>query len=51
MDATGTLAPIQDAMAISAEEAAPLLIGIVDNATREKDSGEFLNIDGQKVAW
>lgn len=51
MDTTGVLASIQDAMGISAEEAAPLLIGIVENATREKDSGEFLNIDGQKITW
>ncbi|PBK79950.1 NAD(P)-binding protein [Armillaria gallica] len=51
MDKTGTLAPIQDAMAISTEEAAPLLVGVVENATREKDSGEFMNIDGQKLPW
>ncbi len=51
MDKTGTLAPIQDAMAMSTEEAAPLLVGVVENATREKDSGEFMNIDGQKLPW
>ncbi|KAK0499275.1 NAD(P)-binding protein [Armillaria luteobubalina] len=51
MDKTGTLAPIQDAMAMSTEQAAPLLVGVVENATREKDSGEFMNIDGQKLSW
>ncbi|KAK0190216.1 NAD(P)-binding protein [Armillaria mellea] len=51
MDKTGTLAPIQDALAISAEKAATLLLGIVENSTREKDGGEFINVDGQKLTW
>ncbi|PBK79956.1 NAD(P)-binding protein [Armillaria gallica] len=51
MDTTGTLAPIQDALAISAEKAATLLLGIVENSTREKDGGEFINVDGQKLTW
>ncbi|PBK61995.1 NAD(P)-binding protein [Armillaria solidipes] len=51
MDKTGTLAPIQDAMTMSTEKAAPLLVCVVENATREEDSGEFMNIDGQKLSW
>ncbi|KAF9465515.1 hypothetical protein BDZ94DRAFT_1214692 [Collybia nuda] len=51
MDTSGTLGPIQDTAAISAEKAAPLLLHVVESSTREKDGGEFLNIDGQKIAW
>ncbi|KAK0470970.1 NAD(P)-binding protein [Armillaria novae-zelandiae] len=51
MDTTGTLAPIQDALAISADKAATLLLGIIENSTREKDGGEFINVDGQKLTW
>ncbi|KAK0437657.1 NAD(P)-binding protein [Armillaria borealis] len=51
MDTTGTLAPIQDALAISAKKAATLLLGIIENATQENDGGEFINVDGQKLTW
>ncbi|TFK37008.1 hypothetical protein BDQ12DRAFT_724461 [Crucibulum laeve] len=51
MDKTGTLAPIQDAMQISPEEAARALINIIEGSTREKDGGEFINVDGSKIPW
>ncbi|KAF9443951.1 NAD(P)-binding protein [Macrolepiota fuliginosa MF-IS2] len=51
MDKTGTLAPIQDAMAASPEVAATMLVNIVESATRDTHGGEFINIDGEKIPW
>ncbi|KAF5310679.1 hypothetical protein D9619_007935 [Psilocybe cf. subviscida] len=51
LDKTGTLAPIQDAMAVSPEVAAGLIIDIADGATRENHGGEFINLDGSKIPW
>ncbi len=49
MDKTGTLAPIQDALAMSTEEAAPLLvdIGVAENMTCE--NGQFMKVGGRKL--
>ncbi|KAF9035402.1 hypothetical protein BDZ89DRAFT_1036270 [Hymenopellis radicata] len=33
------------------ETAAKMLVDIVDNATREKEGGESVNIDGSEVPW
>lgn len=35
----------------SPKEAAVQLIKIIDEATRDKDGGEFINIDGTKMPW
>ncbi|KAF9465124.1 NAD(P)-binding protein [Collybia nuda] len=51
LDKTGILKPILDSAAISPAEAAAQLIGIIDNSTREKEGGEFVNIDGGRVTW
>jgi len=51
MDKTGTLAQVQDAMQIEADVAATLLVDLITNSTREKDGGEFINIDGSKIPW
>ncbi|PPQ65119.1 hypothetical protein CVT24_003010 [Panaeolus cyanescens] len=51
MDKTGSLAPVQDAMAVSPEVAGTLLVGIVESATRETHGGEFINLDGSKIPW
>lgn len=32
-------------------QVAVLLLKIIDESTREKDGGEFLNIDGTKLPW
>ncbi|KAH8813789.1 NAD(P)-binding protein [Flagelloscypha sp. PMI_526] len=50
-DLTGALRAAQDAMAISAEDAAHLLVDIITNATREKHGGQFVNIDGKTIPW
>ncbi|KJA15416.1 hypothetical protein HYPSUDRAFT_207904 [Hypholoma sublateritium FD-334 SS-4] len=33
------------------EEAAKLLVDLIDKATRETSGGEFINIDGSKLSW
>lgn len=35
----------------TAEEAAKLLVDLIDKATRETNGGEFINVDGTKVPW
>ncbi|KAK0430566.1 hypothetical protein EV421DRAFT_1721417, partial [Armillaria borealis] len=51
IDKISTLMPIQDAIAMSAEEAARPFASVVENGTREKISGEFMNTDGPKLIW
>ncbi|KAK0444527.1 NAD(P)-binding protein [Desarmillaria tabescens] len=51
MDKTGSLAPIQDMIAMEPGDAALRLIDIVDGSTREKDGGEFINVDGSRIPW
>ncbi|KAH9477733.1 Norsolorinic acid ketoreductase nor1 [Psilocybe cubensis] len=34
-----------------ADTAAPLLLDIIDGSTREKDGGQFINLDGRRVPW
>lgn len=33
------------------QEAAKLLIDLIDKATRETSGGEFINVDGTKLPW
>ncbi|KAK0203963.1 hypothetical protein DFS33DRAFT_1275081 [Desarmillaria ectypa] len=51
MNKTGSLAPIQDMIAMEPEDAALRVTNIVDGSTREKDGGEFINVDGSKIPW
>lgn len=51
LDKTGLLAPILDSAAITPVAAASLLVNIIDNSTREKEGGEFVNIDGTRITW
>ena len=51
MDKTGTLAKLQDEIQVEPVEAAARLIEVTEGSTREKEGGEFMNVDGSKVAW
>ncbi|KDR82151.1 hypothetical protein GALMADRAFT_276726 [Galerina marginata CBS 339.88] len=51
MDKTGTLGTLQDAIAITPDAAAKMLVSIIEGATRGTHGGEFINIDGQKISW
>ncbi|KAF8962502.1 hypothetical protein BDZ97DRAFT_2076449 [Flammula alnicola] len=51
LDTTGMLAPIQDVMQVTPAVAATALVNIIEDSTREKDSGEFINVDGSKIPW
>ncbi|KAF8873594.1 hypothetical protein CPB84DRAFT_1798234 [Gymnopilus junonius] len=50
-DKSGTLAPVQDAMAVTPEVAATSLVSVIDSATRDTHGGEFINVDGEKIPW
>ncbi|KAJ3783066.1 hypothetical protein GGU10DRAFT_274275 [Lentinula aff. detonsa] len=41
----------QQMMSLSPERCATLLVNIIEESTREKDGGEFINIDGTKIPW
>jgi hypothetical protein len=45
------MAGLQDSLAIQADVAAKMLMGIINESTRETHSGEFFNIDGEKISW
>ncbi|KAF8623181.1 hypothetical protein AX17_007506 [Amanita inopinata Kibby_2008] len=51
LEKTGAMASMLDAHQITPEAAAPQLLNLIDNATREKEGGEFMNFDGTKFAW
>ncbi|KIK51421.1 hypothetical protein GYMLUDRAFT_252115 [Collybiopsis luxurians FD-317 M1] len=51
MDKSGVLGSVQDQIQISTEECATALVKIIYGATREKDGGEFINVDGTKISW
>ncbi|KAE9397828.1 NAD(P)-binding protein [Gymnopus androsaceus JB14] len=48
MDNSGVLETLEEQ---SPEKCATLLVKIVDECTREKDGGEFIDIDGSKISW
>ncbi|KAF9035352.1 NAD(P)-binding protein [Hymenopellis radicata] len=51
LDKTGSIAHSMDTLGRSAETAATMLMDVVDNATREKDGGEFVDVDGSRLMW
>ncbi|PPQ89240.1 LOW QUALITY PROTEIN: hypothetical protein CVT25_001319 [Psilocybe cyanescens] len=52
-DATGVVADLVKEYGTfpTADQAAILLLKIIDESTREKDGGEFINIDGSRPPW
>ncbi|KAF8869880.1 hypothetical protein CPB84DRAFT_1803296 [Gymnopilus junonius] len=50
-DKSGTLVPVQDAMAITPEVATTSLVSVIDSATRDTHGREFINVDGEKIPW
>ncbi len=51
LDKSGALGPLMDAHARTTEMAATKLIDVVEDATREKDGGEFVDLNGGRVTW
>ncbi|KAF9035377.1 NAD(P)-binding protein [Hymenopellis radicata] len=51
LDKTGSIAQMLDAIGRSAETAATMLMDVVEKATREKDGGEFVDVDGSRITW
>jgi hypothetical protein len=51
-DKTGALREITEKMTVqSVEVASAKLIDIIDNSTREKEGGEFVTFDGERIPW
>ncbi|CAA7260848.1 unnamed protein product [Cyclocybe aegerita] len=51
MDKKGEMAKLQDQVFISVEDASVMLVNIIDIATREKEGGELVNVDGGRIPW
>lgn len=51
MDKTGAISSVRESIAMKPDAAAKLLVGVIDSAKRETHGGEFINIDGSKIAW
>ncbi|CAA7260849.1 unnamed protein product [Cyclocybe aegerita] len=51
LDTTGEIAKLLDQASVSVEDASAMLVNIIDNATREKEGGEFVNVDGGRIPW
>ncbi|KAF8623184.1 hypothetical protein AX17_007509 [Amanita inopinata Kibby_2008] len=51
LDKTGTAKALLDVHQISPEQSATQLVNTIDGATREKDGGQFVNLDGDKFPW
>ncbi len=51
MDKSGALGALLDAIARTTEVAATKLIDVIEDATREKDGGEFVDLNGGRVTW
>ena len=51
-DTTGVLAALLEKVPVQTpEEAANSLINLIDGSTRDKEGGEFINVDGTKIPW
>ncbi|KAJ7769958.1 NAD(P)-binding protein [Mycena metata] len=50
-DNTGAVANLNDMQGMSPEESAKRVMSIIDGATREKEGGEFWDVDGSKLPW
>ena len=51
-DTTGVLAALLEKVPFQTpEEAANALINLIDGSTRDKDGGEFINVDGTRLPW
>ncbi|KAF9474785.1 NAD(P)-binding protein [Pholiota conissans] len=51
MDRSGALAALQTEKEIPVETAARLAIDIINGSSREKESGEFMSVDGTRISW
>lgn len=51
MDKTGALTAMMEGNTVSADVAAPRLIDLITNATREKEGGEFVVVGGERLPW
>jgi hypothetical protein len=50
-DTSGTFAKLLEENGRTVEDAAEKLAGIIDNATREREGGQFIDPDLGRAAW
>ena len=51
-DTTGIFAALLEKMSLlTPEAAARALLSLIDGSTRDKDGGEFINVDGTRLPW
>ena len=50
-DTTGTFKSLVEQFGMSVEEASGKLVEIIDGSTREKEGGQFVNVDGGRIDW
>ncbi len=51
-DTTGVLTALLEKVTVQTpEEAAKALVNLIDGSTRDKDGGEFINVDGTRLPW
>ncbi|KAF8182654.1 hypothetical protein BJ912DRAFT_977418 [Pholiota molesta] len=50
-DKSGALAALQHEKEIPVDVSASAVIDIIDKSTKEKESGQFMSIDGTKIPW
>ena len=51
-DTTGVLAALLEKVPVQTpEDAAKALVNLIDGSTRDKDGGEFINVDGTRLPW
>lgn len=51
IDTDGVFAKAFEGRSRTVEDASKAIVKIVDGSTREKEGGEFLNVDGTKLPW
>ncbi len=50
-DKSGAIAHMLETKGLSPETAATMLMDVVENATREKHGGDFIDVDGSRISW
>ena len=51
MDTTGAVAAMMEGNTVPADVAAPRVIDLINNSTREKEGGEFVMVGGERLPW
>jgi hypothetical protein len=50
-DTSGTIKDFFDEAGLPIEVASTKLVEIIDNSTRDNEGGQFVNLEGGRLAW